>query len=98
MLINQINNNSNYFLITIGSPLAGMMELEPLTRVENDVDRIIQLFTNQGYDHVLEEIAIGANANSINTALANWFSSNHRKASDIVVNGSIVWRTLFIYN
>jgi len=76
------------YLIAIGSPSCPNMQLTKLTEVENDVQRIVDLFTGneQGYERVLsDQIRIGATSQKIRSALSDWFASPDRKEFDCVV-------------
>jgi tetratricopeptide (TPR) repeat protein len=85
---NSIEQEPNRYLIAIGSPSAGNIEAPILENVENDIDRVVSLFTKpeQGYKRVLEDrIDLGAMASEIQDALISWFGSSERQSSDCVI-------------
>jgi tetratricopeptide (TPR) repeat protein len=85
---NSIEQESRRYLITIGSPSAGEVQLTRLENVETDVQRIVDLFANtkQCYERVLgDSIKLGAMTHEIQNALTSWFSSDDRLVSDCVI-------------
>jgi tetratricopeptide (TPR) repeat protein len=83
-----IEQEPRRYLIAIGSPSAGEVQLTRLENVENDVQRIVDLFVNekQCYERVLtDRIKLGAMTHEIQNALTSWFSSDDRQASDCVI-------------
>ena len=85
---NSTEQESRRYLIAIGSPSAGEVQATRLENVENDVQRIVNLFVNieQGYERVLaDSIKLGAMTHEIQNALTSWFGSEDRRASDCVI-------------
>lgn len=75
------------YLIAIGSPSGGDGFNGDLNYVKGDVQRVVDLFTNQeqGYQRVLQDVSLGVMAHEIKNALTGWFSSEERRESDCVI-------------
>jgi len=75
------------YLIAIGSPRCDKMAgFRPLSEVEGDLQRVTQLFEQQGYTRELpDDIELADTSERIKDAVSGWFRRNERKVSDIVV-------------
>jgi vWA-MoxR associated protein C-terminal domain/Caspase domain/vWA-MoxR associated protein middle region (VMAP-M) 1 len=79
-------NNFGRYLIAIGSPYCQKIGLNTLINVENDINRISEIFIEQGYERVLtDQIELGDTSTNIKKALSDWFSSPERQVSDCVI-------------
>jgi tetratricopeptide (TPR) repeat protein len=83
-----IEQEPRRYLIAIGSPSAGDVQVPRLENVESDIDRIVNIFTKleQGYERVLaDRIELGAMTSEIQDALTSWFGNAKRQSSDCVI-------------
>lgn len=81
------NPEPRRYLIAIGSSSCPQMEgLPKLEQVENDIQRITDLFREQGYQRVLsEQIELDEASQTIKDAVSRWFSSSERTSDDCVI-------------
>ena len=83
-----IEQEPRRYLIAIGSPSAGDVQVPRLDNVESDINRIVNIFTKleQGYERVLaDRIELGATTPEIQDALTSWFGNAERQSSDCVI-------------
>jgi Caspase domain len=85
---NSVEQESKRYLIAIGSPSAGDLNLHRLDNIEEDIRRVNRIFTSpqQEYQRILQDqIALAATTPEIKSALTNWFSLSEHKSSDCVI-------------
>jgi vWA-MoxR associated protein C-terminal domain/Caspase domain/vWA-MoxR associated protein middle region (VMAP-M) 1 len=75
------------YLIAIGSPECPNMEgYAKLDQVEEDIRQVVDIFQDQGYVRVLDEVIdLRTSSQTIKEAVSRWFSSDNRRPSDHVI-------------
>lgn len=80
-------NEPRKYLIAIGSPHCPNIIAEPLKRVENDIEKINNIFIKeQGYERVFtKKESLGCVSAKIKSELSSWFRKDERSPSDQVI-------------
>lgn len=73
------------YLIASGTGQYSSKSLGDLPGVEEDVARIVELFSSMGYTRVLSEVSANPTTDAFKSSLEEWLSAPDRHSSDIIV-------------